>query len=191
MKRQPAGQYPDPRSQLDDVDEVIARARMRSSAATIVPFSVRYQQRRRGFGGVMLLNMTPMLDVLFLLLFFFMAAASRFLGSEGMLPAKLPAQRAAVAAEIPRTPIRIRFQQSKANPDDCRVTIDQLNESPGVPIAELVTALKKIRESQPGFDANTPVHLMAGDDVRWDHVVNAYNAALAAQYEKVFFAAAK
>ena len=30
---------------------------------------------------------------------------------------------------------------------------------------------------------------MAGDNVRWDHVVNAYNAALAARYEKVYFAA--
>jgi len=32
---------------------------------------------------------------------------------------------------------------------------------------------------------------MAGDDIRWDHVVNAYNAAMAARYQKVYFAASR
>jgi hypothetical protein len=32
------------------------------------------------------------------------------------------------------------------------------------------------------------VHLLADDDIPWEHVVNAYNAALAAEYEKIFFA---
>ena len=161
----------------------------RASASAPVPFSVRYQRRREGFGGIIPLNMTPMLDVLFLLLFFFMAAASRFLGNEGMLPAQLPAQRVASGTEIPRTPLRVRFIADPKQPDQCRVTIERFNETP-LPLVDLAGALRKIQE-QPGFDSDTPVHLMAGDDIRWDHVVNAYNAAMAARYQKVYFAASR
>ena len=91
--------------------------------------------------------------------------------------------------EIPRTPIRVRFVADPNQPDQCRVTIERFNETP-LPLAGLAGALRKIQE-QPGFDPNTPVHLMAGNDVRWDHVVNAYNAAMAARYEKVYFAASR
>jgi biopolymer transport protein ExbD len=149
------------------------------------PSSMRYT--RRGGGLAMSLNLTPMIDVVFLLLLFFLTA-SRFRGNEGMLPGRLPAPTAAAVVEIPRTPIRVRFQQSKTSPDECQVTIDRFRESPALPIGELGEALRRIQQSQPGFDSQTPIHLMAGDGIRWDHVVNAYNAALAARYEKVFFA---
>ena len=149
------------------------------------PFSARYRRGRPA--GVMSLNLTPMIDVVFLLLFFFLTV-SRFRAAEGMLPAQLPTQAtAAVSTEIPRTPIRVRFVTNAASPDTCLVSIDRFNESP-TPISQLSTALKAIQNPEQGFDAYTPVHLLAGDDVAWDHVVNAYNAALAAQYEKILFA---
>ena len=53
----------------------------------------------------------------------------------------------------------------------------------------LSAALKEIRDADVGFSTDTPVHLLAGDDVAWDHVVNAYNGTLAAGYEKIFFVA--
>jgi hypothetical protein len=104
-----------------------------------------------------------------------------------MLPARLPGLAAAVPTDIPRTPIRIRFLSGDGPESGSRVTIDRFRESP-IPIASLSEALAAIRASQPGFDGDTPVHLLAGDDVGWDAVVNAYNAALAAEYQRIFFA---
>ena len=132
------------------------------------------------------MNLTPMIDVVFLLLFFFLVV-SRFQALEGMLPAQLPSQKAAVSTGIPQTPIRIRFLYDPRNPEQCRVTIDRFSEEP-LSIHLLTAELVKIREEVGGFDNNTPVHLLADDSIPWEHVVNAYNAALAAEYEKIFFA---
>ena len=55
---------------------------------------------------------------------------------------------------------------------------------------ELPARLAQIRENEPGFGADTPVYLVAGDSVAWDHVVNAYNAAMGAKYDKIYFAGA-
>ncbi len=137
----------------------------------------------------MSLNLTPMIDVVFNLLLFFLVL-SRFEPREGMLPARLPSDAAAApATELPRTPVRVRLAADPASPADCRVTIDRFNESP-MPFRALGPALRRIRLQEPGFDHLTPVHLIADDDVAWDHVVNAYNAALAAEYERIFFAGA-
>ena len=146
---------------------------------------LRGRWERFGSGALMSMNLTPMIDLVFLLLFFFLTV-SRFRAPEGMLPAQLPAQTAAVSTEIPRTPIRIRFVADAAWPGECLVSIDRSGEPP-MPIGELTPALKAIQSPEHGFDTHTPVHLLAAGDVAWDHVVNAYNAALAARYEKIFF----
>ena len=151
--------------------------------------NVRYsdlRKRRKRPVWMMSLNLTPMIDVVFLLLFFFLVV-SRFRGMEGMLPARLPAQTAAVAVDVPRTPIRIRLLVDPHTPTICRASIARFNEAP-MAFDELADALQRIRNNVPGFDSDTPVHLLAGDDIIWDHVVNAYNAALRAEYEKIFFA---
>ena len=149
------------------------------------PFSARFRQGRSASG--ITLNLTPMIDVVFLLLFFFLVA-SRFSSREGMLPAQLPARVAPAAAGVPRTPIRIRLVPDAAAPHTCSVTVDGHRPGP-FPIRELAAELKRIQDPELGFDAGTPVHLLAGDDVDWDHVVNAYNAALAAGYERILFVA--
>jgi len=132
------------------------------------------------------LNLTPMIDVVFLLLFFFLVV-SRFRMTEGMLPAQLPAGTTAVSTDVPRTPIRIRLLADPKTPMTCHVSIDRFHEAP-MEFATLAGTLRHIRDNTPGFDSDTPVYLLAGDDVIWDHVVNAYNAAMTAQYEKILFA---
>ena len=156
------------------------------SSCRSLSFSARYRQRRGGM--TMSLNLTPMIDIVFLLLFFFLMV-SRFQVSEGMLPAKLPSQAAAVAVDIPRTPIRIRLATGGST-EVCRVTIDRFNPAP-MPLAELADRLRQIRDDVPGFDRDTPIVLVAGDDVAWDHVVNGYNAAVAAEFGKIFFSSPK
>ena len=39
----------------------------------------------------------------------------------------------------------------------------------------------------PGFDTETPVVIRADDDVQWDHVVNAWNAAVRCEFVNVAF----
>jgi len=149
------------------------------------PFRPSYHDRK-GNGGAMTLNLTPMIDVVFLLLFFFLAV-TRFGTQEGTLPADLPAQAGQARVEVPRAPIRIRFQADTSNTESCFVTIDTLHDTP-MPISELLPELRRLRAETPGFDdAGAPVHLYATEGVRWDHVVNAYNAGLAADYERIYF----
>jgi biopolymer transport protein ExbD len=134
----------------------------------------------------MSLNLTPMIDVVFLLLFFFLTV-SRFRGNEGMLAAELASPSAETAVEIPRVPLRIRLKTSAADPAQCVVTIDDFHETTPLPIGQLSQVLNHIRNGQPGFDSDTPVQLYADEGVVWDHMTNAYNAAIAARFEKVFF----
>jgi biopolymer transport protein ExbD len=152
---------------------------------------LRARKRSQRAAWSMSLNLTPMIDTVFNLLFFFMIV-SRFGAIEGLLAAKLPARtegKAAVAAamEIPRTPLRIKLMADTVRGGPSRVTVEGFHDSP-LAIAKLAGALQHIREAEPGFDAATPVYLMAQDGVAWDDVVNAYNAAVAARYERVFFA---
>jgi len=140
----------------------------------------------------MSLNLTPMIDVVFLLLFFFLVV-TRFGAGEGVLPAQIPTRSTPVTAEVPRAPLRVRLVMEppdgrvEGGLNACRVTIDRFNETP-IDMSALAAALRKIREMNVGFDEQAPVHLIAGDEIAWDHVVNAYNAALAAEFYKIYFA---
>ena len=40
----------------------------------------------------------------------------------------------------------------------------------------------------PGFDRDTPVVIVATNDVRWDHVVRCWNAIILADCRKIAFA---
>lgn len=146
-------------------------------------FSDRYKKRRIGLA--MALNLTPMIDIVFLLLFFFLAV-SRFHEQEGMLPGQLPAQAAGISMEVPQSPIRVRFSPDHADAAHCEVTVDRFQDQP-LAVNRLSDLLEKIRDEIPGYTTDTPVHLLADDKIAWGHVVNAYNAALAAGFEKIYF----
>lgn len=151
---------------------------------------ISYRRRNRKIPYVISLNLTPMIDTIFNLLFLFIMI-SRFGAVEGMLPAKLPVRvaqaSASPAGEVPRIPIRIRITPEASRSASPRVTIDRFHESP-LTLSGLPAALRGIRDGGNGFDRRTPVHLLARDDVAWDHVVDAYNAAMAAEFEKIYFA---
>ena len=50
----------------------------------------------------------------------------------------------------------------------------------------LADALRAIQR-RPGFDKDTPVVIVAENDVRWDHVVSCWNAALRAECTRIAF----
>ncbi|MGB2985524.1 MAG: biopolymer transporter ExbD, partial [Phycisphaerae bacterium] len=147
---------------------------------------VRPRRRRRTARGIpMAVNLAPMIDVAFLLLIFFLVTTT-FERAEGILASDLPDASRAPAVALPISPIVIRLTQAGEGHEDFTIGIDRFE---GVPqdFAALPAFLRQIQE-HPGFDKQTPVVIVADNDVRWDHVVNCWNTALRAGYEKIAFA---
>ena len=144
-----------------------------------------------GSGG-MQLRMVPMIDVVFLLLVFFLMTAS-FRSREGFLPAQLPRQALTVAA-IELEPLLIRLHSL---PDgSCQV---QIADEPALTIAranpevgfELLTEqLRAVLDSQ-GRTLADPVKLCPAAQTKWDHVVKAYDAIWQLDIQNIIFAMAE
>lgn len=155
--------------------------------AVMAPRRWSHRRRRRPQENVFILNLVPLLDCVFMLLLF-LIVATRFTTPEGFLPAKLPAAMAAAAVselEVPRTPVRLYLAADPARAGACLVRIDDKEAAP-VAAGELVARLSELF-AQPGYGERTPVYLTTADEVSWDHVVNVYNAALTASFQRIFF----
>jgi biopolymer transport protein ExbD len=130
----------------------------------------------------------PMIDMSFLLLVFFMTT-TRFSAPEGILSSQMPAYGAGgtgPAVALPLTPLIMRVA---AGPDASavKISIDRFDSAPR-DLTGLPEFLGKVL-SEPGFDADSPMIIVADDAVHWDHVVNAWNAALRAGWKNIAFAA--
>lgn len=131
------------------------------------------------------LNLAPMVDVVFLLLIFFISTTT-FKRAEGILPAQLPRQgEAASEVALPITPIVVRLVQTGPNPTDYGINVVNFVDQPTT-FNELAAFLKRLQET-PGFDNETPVVIKTGLDVHWDHVVGCWNAAVRAGCKHVSF----
>lgn len=139
-----------------------------------------------------------MIDVIFQLLIYFVVTAS-FMIDEGVLTAKLPqGSGSPVAAdELPPEKINIRLTADPA--DDTLVRIERGSTNNPVRYASfnaLASDLDRLRYDpevgQAGgiYEPDNPVIIAPQGTVRWQHVVNAFNAAVAAQYTNVSFAEA-
>lgn len=131
------------------------------------------------------MNFAPMIDVTFLLLIFFLVTTT-FERAEGLLASDMPHEDRGTSVALPISPIVVRLEQTGVGHDDFSIRIDHFDGAPDG-LAALPEFLIRIRE-QPGFDAETPVVIVADDGVRWDHVVNCWNAALRAGCKRVAFA---
>lgn len=165
---------------------------------TVHHVSARERRRHKGRRSAKIgeLNLTSMIDVIFQLLIFFVVTAS-FMIDEGVLAAKLPQGQGSPmqADELPPEKIKIRLTSDPA--DDTLVQIER--GSPTKPIryasfGELSADLDRLRYD-PGssridgiYEPDNPIVIEPNGTVRWQHVVNAFNAAIAAQYTNVSFA---
>ncbi len=149
---------------------------------------VHYTPRRKRApreGTVLTLNLAPMIDVVFLLLIFFIATTT-FKRAEGLLPSRLPRQ-GAFAGQVaePITPIVIHVQQTGDGPTDYTIRVEHFVNAPTT-FNELATFLSDI-QTNPGFDDQTPVVIHATPDVIWNHVVGCWNAAVRAGCRRISF----
>lgn len=146
----------------------------------------RNERRRRRRGLSMAVNIAPMIDVSFLLLIFFLVTTT-FERAEGILASDLPRnQGAQFAVTLPISPIVVRLDRSGPGDDDYTLRVDRFPRAPSE-IEELPEFLRGVHKL-PGFDRDTPVVIVATNDVRWDHVVRCWNAIILADCRKIAFA---
>ena len=131
------------------------------------------------------LNLAPMIDVTFLLLIFFVVTTT-FKRAEGIFAAHLPKDIGAPMVALPISPIVVRVSQPVPDSDEYQIRIDNFTRAPQS-FGELARFLTDV-QGNPGFDRKTPVVVFPTSEVRWDHVVNCWNAAVRAKCENITFA---
>jgi biopolymer transport protein ExbD len=134
------------------------------------------------------LRMTPMIDVIFLLLTFFILTA-RFRTPEQFLPIHLPTAEAAVERFGVIEPLIINISGEEG---DCVAQIGQLRtvRIEGARYAEgLADFANKLTDvlSLQKRTANDPIEIHCDDYVRWDHLVKIYNVLQAARISDITF----
>jgi len=149
--------------------------------------AIRIRRRRahhsRGLAAT--LNLPAMIDLTFLFLIFFLVTTT-FERAEGILASDMPKARGQTTVALPVSPIVIRLSTGEADPEGVLIRIDRFDNAPQS-LGALTGFLRDV-QNEPGFDSETPVVIVANDDVRWDHVVGCWNAALRAGCKSIAFA---
>ena len=145
---------------------------------------VSQRQRRPRPKPKMQPNMTPMIDVTFQLLLFFLQTME-FREDEGTIPGSLPQKGPSVASEkTPLKPVRITLRP-----------VGQMGEGVvyemsgwGLRIESAPDLYEKLmaRRSQLGDEIPILIHPLS--DVRWEFVVEAFNQAVRARFKNIGFA---
>lgn len=148
---------------------------------TIHHVSSRKKRARRAAIGQ--LNLTSMIDVIFLLLIYFVVTAN-FTFDEGVLTAKLPQGAGAPKTddlEPPKQPLNILL--TTIEPSGVRISINNVEQASS--FTELYQLLIGLQGSV--YPPDNPVVIQPDGKVRWQHVVNAFNATVRAKYSNVSF----
>lgn len=151
----------------------------------------RPQRRRYAQQSVLmtLSRFAPMIDMSFLLLVFFITT-TRFAAPEGVLSSRMPEYGAGGTGPVvalPLTPLVMRVSAIDPAGTSVRISVDRFESAPES-MNELPAFLAAVL-TEPGFDSDTPMVIVADGSVRWDHVVHAWNAALRAGWKNIAFSA--
>ncbi len=145
-------------------------------------------RRRRQATRRMQLQMVPMIDVVFLLLIFFLLSAN-FRSKEGFLPAELPRQ-IVHGRQMEMEPLLLRVT-SQAD-GGCRIQIGAQAALVIEPQAETFDAvsreLQKVLSGQ-GRRLDDPIKILPTEHTKWDHVVKVYDAIWQINAHHIIFAA--
>jgi biopolymer transport protein ExbD len=140
-------------------------------------------------GGGLGLRMTAMIDVIFLLLIFFVLTA-QFSREEQFLPIRLPGPAsAAQRLDVPAEPLRISIAMQG---DLCRIDLGR-GRQVALTAKELPAGLAAFTQTvttaleQEKRLAADPVEIACGDSVPWDILVKVYNGLYAMGIEDITF----
>ncbi|MEX2216579.1 MAG: biopolymer transporter ExbD [Phycisphaeraceae bacterium] len=133
------------------------------------------------------LNLTSMIDVVFLMLVYFVLTAA-FTDAEGVITANMP-NGPEHPQPLPKIEQPIRVTVSARGEAGYYLAIDKLPTTP-MSFADLTHMLQGLRDSDRNgfFTADNLVIIDSDRSVRWQHTLNAYNAALGAGYSNIAFA---
>jgi biopolymer transport protein ExbD len=132
------------------------------------------------------LNLTAMIDVVFQLLIYFIITAS-FTEGEGVITANFPVGSGGAPDPLKlEQPIKITV--ASKGEAGYRLAVDKSPTDPST-FGDLYKMLEGMQESHGGyFKDDNPVVIQPTADVRWQHVVNAFNAAIRAKFKNIAFA---
>jgi biopolymer transport protein ExbD len=144
-----------------------------------------FARRRRFFA----LRMAPMIDMIFLLLIFFLVAA-KWRPQEDFLPLQLPVAKAGDQRIGKPEPLIMHIFATQTG---CQVQIGEFGavqiESENVE-ADLAVLMEKMRDclvAQKRF-AGDPIEIVCGPKVEWDHLAKIYNMFFGAGLTDITFA---
>jgi len=133
------------------------------------------------------LNLTSMIDVVFLLLIYFMVA-TEFRSAEASFPMDLPEKGRNAALVLDDEPLVVLVESSGTMPGDVRVQL----EGPWKSIhslLELKNFLKANRADGFGsgglFTPTHPIIVRPNNETRWEHAMAAYNTLVEARYTNI------
>jgi biopolymer transport protein ExbD len=120
--------------------------------------------------------MAPMIDMIFLLLIFFLVAA-KWRPEENFLPFQLPTAQAGDLRIGKPDPLIIYISATEAG---CQVRIDQFhtveieNETIETNLAVLMEKIEKCLAAQKRY-ATDPIEIVCEPQVKWEHLAKIYN----------------
>jgi biopolymer transport protein ExbD len=136
--------------------------------------------------GAFVPNLAPMVDVIMVLLVFFLLGATLQLAEQGVLQTELdPSSGPNPGQAVSITPRVMIGLQDRADGTAAAVSLndDVLGENAFDALRELLE-----RRRQAGADVENPVVIGADTDVRWRFVVKAMDAAVQAGFKNIQFA---
>ncbi|MCD4698978.1 MAG: biopolymer transporter ExbD [Phycisphaerae bacterium] len=129
--------------------------------------------------------LTPMIDIVFQLLLFFLLAC-QFRMDEGQIAANLPDISGPPPRIISVEPIDITLRAAGSENRGVLITV-QHTDAPLTTAEELHNYLLQMKRRHGNKADEVPVTIKPLGNVRWMHVVNAFNQAIRADYKKVGF----
>ena len=135
------------------------------------------------------MRMAPMIDVIFLLLIFFLVAA-KWRPQEDFLPFKLPAAQAQDWQQVKPEPLVIYLFSTETG---CGVLIGQHesvqleNEGIEAGLVLLMEKIEKTMAAQKRF-ATDPVEILCDAEVKWEYFAKIYNMLFGAGLTDITFA---
>jgi biopolymer transport protein ExbD len=142
---------------------------------------------RKRKAGTIGLNLTSMIDVVFLLLIYFMVA-TEFKTAEESFPMDIPMRQHGQTITLDDEPLVILVESAGAESEDIRVRLEGPWDSIAT-LAELSTFLRSNKAT--GFGRNGlfaqahPILLKPTKSTRWEHAIAAYNVVVNAQYTNI------
>ncbi len=163
-------------------------------AGPSTPDPPRGSGRRSRGRARMALNLTAMIDVVFLLLIYFMVATEFKLGEEIYrldLPPRQPAAQLRDPFELDEEPLRIEVASTGYARGDYALRIEGPYRQP----ATFEELFDFVRQRQIGehaigglFEPDHPMVIVPTRTTRWEHVIDTFNALARAHYTNVTFA---